>query len=263
MPALLAALALADLPPPKAADLVLIRKGTLPVIVSAPHGGRLPIPGVPERRRLDTPEFATVRDVNTDLLAERFAAALEKKLGGKPWLVVARFDRLYLDANRRPERAYEDEKAKPVYDAYHAALAAACKAVKEEHGAGLLLDVHGQGTYPKAVVRGTRNGKTVALLRDRHGWAAVAGKNSVFGRLERAGYPVVPRGDAGPDAREDPLYAGGHIVATYGSHTGYAVDAVQLEFGTYLRQRDAIPKTAAALADAVAAFHEAYLGKPR
>lgn len=261
LPAFVAALALAA-DPPKADPLVHIQKGTLPVIVSAPHGGRLPIPGVPERQARDLPDFATVRDVGTDALAERFAADLEKKLGGKVWLVVARFDRKYLDANRPPERAYEDDDARPVYDAYHAALAVACKAVKETHGAGLLLDVHGQGTYPGAVCRGTQNGKTVTLLRDRHGWAAVAGKNSVLGRLERAGYAVRPAADDGPAAREDRLYVGGHIVGTYGSHTAYAVDAIQLEFGSRLRDREAIPKTAAALADAVAAFHDAYLKAP-
>ncbi|MBX9585040.1 MAG: N-formylglutamate amidohydrolase [Gemmataceae bacterium] len=261
MPALAVFAALAAGPAPNPADLVLIQKGTLPVIVSAPHGGRLPIPGAPERTRYEVPEFATVRDANTDLLAEQFAAALERKLGGKPWLVVARFDRKYLDANRPPGRAYEDAAAEPVYDAYHAALAAACKAVKEEHGAGLLLDVHGQGTYPKAVARGTRDGKTVGLLRERHGWAAVAGKNGVLGRLERAGYEVIPAADAGPDAREDRLYAGGYTVSTYGSHTAYAVDAIQLEFGTRLRDREAVGRTAADLADAVAAFHGAYLKK--
>ena len=48
---------------------------------------------------------------------------------------------------------------------------------------------------------------------------------------------------------------------TYGSHTGYAIDAMQFEFGTHLREKDAYPKTAAALADSVAAFHDAYLKK--
>lgn len=258
----LAALAAAAHPPPKAGPLVFVQKGTLPVIVSAPHGGRLPIPGVPERRDLNLPDFATVRDVGTDQLAERFAADLEKKLGGKVWLVVARFDRKYLDVNRPAERAYEADAAKPVYDAYHAALAAACQAVKETHGAGLLLDVHGQGTYPRAVARGTQNGRTVTLLRDRHGWAAVSGKNGVLGRLERAGYAVLPAADAGPAAREDRLYVGGHIVGTYGSHTAYGIDAIQLEFGSRLRDREVIPKTAADLADAVAAFHDAYLAAP-
>lgn len=259
-PLALAAVAPAADPPPKADPLVLVRKGTLPVVVSAPHGGRLPIPGVPERVGAGVRLFATVRDVNTAELADRFAADLDRALGGKVWLVAARFDRKYLDANRPPDGAYEDDRAKPAYDAYHAALAAACKAVKETHGAGLLLDLHGQGMFPDAVCRGTRDGKTVKLLVGRHGRAALTGRHGVLGRLERAGYKVLPRADR-PDAKEEPAFAGGHIVDTYGSHTGYAIDAIQLEFGSNLRDWAALPKTAADLADAVAAFHAEYLAK--
>jgi len=247
--------------PAKPADLVTVRKGTLPVIVSAPHGGRRAIPGAAERLGVGVARFATVRDANTAELADRFVAALDEQLGGTAWVVIARFDRKYLDVNRPRDGAYESAAAKPVYDAYHGALAAACKAVKGKHGCGLLLDLHGQGVIPDAVCRGTRNGKTVTLLKERHGWAAVVGKNSVLGRLERAGYKVVPKCAAGADAKEEVAFAGGHVVETYGSHTGYAIDAIQLEFGTNPRERDAYPETAAALADAVAAFHDAYLKK--
>src|SRR6202012_5569180 len=136
-----------DAAPARPADLVFVQKGTLPIIVSAPHGGKKATPGGPERRGVGVKQFATVRDTNTDLLAEQFAAALEKQLGGKLWVVVARFDRSYLDANRPRDGAYEVEAAKPYYDAYHGPLAAACRAVKEKHGAGLLLDIHGQGAF--------------------------------------------------------------------------------------------------------------------
>ncbi|MBX9627611.1 MAG: N-formylglutamate amidohydrolase [Gemmataceae bacterium] len=259
-PLALAAVAPAADPPPKPDPLVLVQKGTLPVIVSAPHGGRLPIPDVPERVGAGVRLFATVRDVNTAELADRFAADLERVTGGTAWLVAARFDRKYLDVNRPPDGAYEDDRAKPVYDAYHAALAAACKAVKEKHRAGLLLDLHGQGAFPNAVCRGTRDGKTVGLLVERHGRAALTGKHGVLGRLERAGYEVLPPAGR-PAAKEEPAFAGGHIVDTYGSHTGYAIDAIQVEFGSYLRDRAALSKTAADLADAVAAFHAEYLAK--
>src|SRR5687768_9363213 len=76
---------------PKPEDLVFVQKGTLPVIVSAPHGGRKDVPGVAERKNTGVELFATVRDENTDRLAELLAAELEKKLGGKPWVVIARF----------------------------------------------------------------------------------------------------------------------------------------------------------------------------
>jgi N-formylglutamate amidohydrolase len=243
----------------KPPDLVIVRKGTLPIIISAPHGGRKEVPGVAERKGIGIEQFAIVRDENTDLLAEAFAAELEKQLDGKPWVVIACFDRKYIDANRPPEQSFESEAAKPFYEAYHDPLIAACKAVKEKYGRGLLLDIHGQGVHPDAVCRGTRNGKTVSLLVDRYGWAAVAGKRSVMGQLERSGCRVLPKCDAPRETKEESGFSGGHIVGTYGSHTGYAIDAIQLEFGGNFRLKDAYLKTAKQLADAVAEFHNTYL----
>ena len=98
-------------------------------------------------------------------------------------------------------------------------------------------------------------------MKERHGWQAVVGRNSVLGQMEKAGYQVLPKCDAAEDAKEEAQFNGGYIVQTYGSHTGYAIDAMQFEFGTHLREKDAYPKTAAALADSVAAFHDAYLKK--
>lgn len=247
--------------PKKAEEPVSVQKGTLPIIVSAPHGGKIPLPDVPERIGLDVKMFAKVRDTNTDLLAEKFIAAIEKQLGGKVWFVIARCERRFVDFNRPREGAYENDKAKPAYDAYHTALDSACKAVKEKHGSGLLLDIHGQGAFEGQICRGTQNGKSVSLLVQRHGRAALTGKNSVLGQMERAGFKILPACDAAEDVKEEAKFNGGFMVQNYGSHTGYGIDVLQLEFGTHLRERAAYPKTAAALADAVAVFHDAYLKK--
>jgi N-formylglutamate amidohydrolase len=250
----------ADAPAPKPADFVTVRKGTLPVIVSAPHGGRKKLPGVPERVGKGLTNFYTVLDANTAELAEAFAAELEKATGKKPWVVIARFERKYADVNRSPKEGYESEEAKPYYDAYHDALAAACKAVKKEFGRGLLLDIHGNGVHPGAICRGTRNLKTVTRLKEREGMPAVRGRNSVLGRMERLGYAVVPSPERDDDkAKEEPKFTGGYIVAAYGSHTEYGIDAMQLEFGTRLRTKDKYATTAKDLAEAVAAFYETYL----
>ncbi|HEY2908933.1 MAG TPA: hypothetical protein VGI99_01740 [Gemmataceae bacterium] len=257
--AVLAAAPAADDKAAKPSDLVVVQKGTLPIIFAVPHSGTQPIPGVPPRRGLNVKQFATVRDVSTDVLAKKAIAILEKQLNGKVWLVMARFDRKYLDPNRPRDRSYESDKAKPVYDAYHDALIAACKAVKAKHGVGLLLDIHGQGKYESYLCRGTQNGKSVKLLRQRHGWQAVVGKNSVLGRMERAGIKVLPSCDSSEETREPPEFNGGYTVSEYGSSGGYGIDAIQLEFGSHLRDKAVIAKTASALADAVEAFHEAYL----
>lgn len=246
---------------PKPEDFVTVQKGTLPIIISAPHGGRKPIPDLPERKGPNTgrEKFVTIRDENTAELTDRLVVEIEKRLGGKPWVVIARFQRKFIDVNRTPQGAYESEKARPYYEAYHGPLAAACKAVKEKFGRGILLDVHGQGLYQNMICRGTRNGKTVTLLKDRFGWGAVNGKDSILGRMEAAGYKIMPRGRAAMSTKEEPNFVGGYIVATYGSHTGYGIDAIQLELGSDLRARQAYAKTARDLADAIAAFHDEYL----
>jgi len=244
---------------PKA--LVEVQTGTLPIIIVAAHGGTEKVPGVPERMGVGVKQFATVRDTNTDKLAKAFAADVEKQLGKKPWVVIAKYDRKFVDANRAADQAYEVKEAKAYYDAYHAPLVAALKAVKEKHNNGILLDIHGQGKYPDALLRGTQNGKSVVLLRQRHGFAAVNGKNSILGRFERTGNKVLPRADAGEKAKEETGYTGGFTVGNYGSHTGYAIDTIQLEIGGNFRKEENLAKTALDLANATVAFHDAYLKK--
>lgn len=245
---------------PKPEDFVTVQKGTLPIIISAPHGGKKKVPDVPERTGKGiSANFHTVRDENTAELTEKFVAELEKLLDGKPWVVIARFERKYLDVNRTREESYESEKAKPYYDAYHDALATACKAVKEKFGRGILLDIHGNAVYPAQICRGTQNLKTVTLLKERDGMAAIRGKNSVLGRMEKLGYKVLPSGDSDDKTKEESKYTGGHIVGTYGSHTKFCIDAIQLEFGTYLRDKEKYPTTAKDLADAVRTFYDMYL----
>jgi N-formylglutamate amidohydrolase len=245
----------------KPEDFLLIQKGTLPIIISAPHGGRKEVPGVPERLGKGLTNFHTVLDANTAEIAETFAAELEDQLRGKPWLVVARFERKFIDANRSPEEGCESEKARPLYDAYHGALEAACKAVKQKYGRGLLLDLHGQGEYRDAICRGTRNSKTVTLLKDRDGWPALTGRRSVLGYLQRIGYKVLPNCEADEKTREPAKFNGGYIIDTYGSHTGHAIDAIQLEIGSAYRARekDRFRETAKDLATAVAVFHDEFL----
>ena len=228
----------------------------LPIILSAPHGGRQSIPGVAVRRGLAVAQFATGRDNNTDELTETIGVELEKKLNGKPFLIVARFERKYLDANRPSQSAYESAQVKLYYDDYHNALREAHGRVSREWGRGLLLDIHGQGAEAEAIYRGTGNGKTVASLTQRFGTQAIVGPKSIFGQLERMGYKVLP---STTHSHKEQRYVGGYIVQTYGSNRGRSVDAIQLEIGTKLRARANLRRTASDLAEAIAVFAQAYL----
>jgi N-formylglutamate amidohydrolase len=235
--------------------LVTVWAGTLPIVLSAPHGGREPIPGIPVRRGQGVARFTTERDGNTAELAEQVAMTLSSQIGARPFLIVARFERKYVDANRAPGDAYENSNARPYYEAYHRALEEACDRVRNRWGRGLLLDLHGQGVEKETIFRGTANGKSVADLARRFGREAITGGKSILGHLALKGYRIVPNTGADPERR----YTGGYTTLTYGSHRGTGIDAIQLELGTSLRQRTNLMRTAADLAEAIAIFATEYL----
>ena len=247
------------------ADLVLVQQGSMPVILTAPHGGRAAIPTAEPRRAQDgTPGpwggVHTGADASTDVLASGIAAELSKLTGQDPYLVVAKFARKYIDANRPPELGLDDPRVRPYYDYYHRSIRRFIDEVRAKYPAGLLIDVHGQGKDPDVVMRGTINGRTVQRLMQRRGVDAVTGSRGVFGQLEANGFKVFPRNDVPPrGTSEDAGYKGGYTVFTYGSHNRDGIDAVQMEFGNRYRQKTLLDKSARDAAHAIAAFYEAYL----
>lgn len=256
-----AAGALAQAPKYPKSELVATQEGELPVIITAPHGGAAKIPDVPARTGdalKDLPKgrgFVAGADTNTEPLAYATAAAVKEKTGKAPYYVVAKFARRYIDANRPPEHAYEDPKAKPTYDAYHATIAAYCREVKAKYGRGLLIDIHGQGQGKDTVYRGTADGKTVALLRQRFGEKAHTGPKSFFGLMAANGFKVFPADLTG---KEQAGLSGGHTVRKYGEGD-FGIDAIQLEFGAEHRAKDAQKDTAAKVAAVVAEYAKLYL----
>ena len=236
--------------------VITVEAGGLPIILSAPHGGRAALPGVEARKGEGISKFISRTDSNTDLLTEKLADALEKKLGKRPYVVIARFHRKHLDVNRRPEEAFEAAEAKATYDAYHAALAAASKEVTAQWGRGIVLDIHGQGSATGVVFRGTQNCKTVAHLLKRSGREAVSGETSLVGQMVKQGFTVAP-----PVGSNDPetKYNGGYIVGTHGSSSGGTIDAIQLEFGPDHRATKALEEMADKLASAIMAFAKSHL----
>jgi N-formylglutamate amidohydrolase len=234
--------------------LVTASKGDLPLVLTAPHDGTESVGFVAART-----SGATVRDLGTGELAQRTADLIEKKTGKRPYVVIAKFSRKYVDANRPPEEAYESDAAGPAYRAYHDRLAAYVDDVRKRFPEGaLLVDVHGQAQEANVIFRGTRNGTTAKAIMARSGSEALLGAKSVIGELAARGYRVNPAPD-GTTLEEDRRFNGGYTVARYGSHQPSGIDAVQLEIGSaYRTQR----KLAEDLADALVAFMRTYRSMP-
>lgn len=208
------------------ASTVVSSKGTLPLILTVPHDGGEFL-GLMQQRK----KGVVLRDSGTRELAERTASMLESKSGKRPYLVIARFSRKYLDANRSEEEAMESKDALPAYRAYHDQIAAYISEVKAKFPDGsLLVDVHGQSEDPNTTFRGTRAGLTTKALLSRSGKDCLQGSKSITGVLATKGYAVNPPAEA-PALQEDRRFAGGYTVFHYGSHRPEGIDAIQLEFG--------------------------------
>lgn len=237
-------------------DFVFVQEGDLPILLAAPHGGWLDIPGVPVRQA-----GTTVTDAKTFELTRGLARGLDKLLGQPPYVVAAKFRRKYLDANRPESAAFEDSGARPFYHFYHGHMRQFIEELRTRYpGGALLVDIHGQSQDRETVHRGTRDGTTVARLLERRGGPAIFGPNSIFGGLQARGYAVFPPITPPGNSPEDRRFNGKHTIMTYGSNSPRGVDAVQLEIGIRLREDENFP---AALVEAVGLFYKSYLAEPR
>jgi N-formylglutamate amidohydrolase len=249
------------------ADLVLVQQGTMPIILTAPHGGHEAIPGVPPREDKSNDEafrkwggFGAGRgDPNTDLLAQGIAAEIKALTGKDVYLVIAKFERRFIDANRPPELALDSADAQPYYDYYHNSIRRFIDEMRKKYPAGLLIDVHGQPMKSAVIWRGTMNGRAIKSLLQRAGVQALTGAQGLFGQLEANGFKVFPANDLPIGGTRENPHNGGYTVFTYGAHTAKGIDAVTFGVGSDYRQNAMLDKTAKDAARAIAAFYEVYV----
>ncbi len=205
--------------------------GDLPLVLAAPHGGRLAPEEIPNRTN-----GVTDIDANTQELARTIAAVVHAETGRHIHLVVCRLHRSKLDPNRDlAEATQSNALAEQAWQEHHAFIETACDAAVRQFGVAFLIDLHGHGhadprvelgylhnaldladcdealnesTYVKAsslrwiVERGERS--HVDLLR---------GPLSLGALLEARGFPATPS----PRMRvpTEPFFRGGYTIARH------------------------------------------------
>jgi N-formylglutamate amidohydrolase len=215
-------------------NLVSRHRGTMPAILTCPHGGDKQPPGVPNPRTgAGLPpncRFESNTDRFTRTITRGVAQLLFDVFGEAPYVVIANFDRAFIDANRSPECASEDPNAQQFYDEYHTTIRNFVDEIRADNGGrGLLFDVHGTVEIdhdPAEVYLGTLNGKAIASLLSRDS-RAVARRRSLPGLLREAGYTV--------SVKIPETLPGDFTLETYGSSKANGVDSIQIEIESTLR----------------------------
>jgi hypothetical protein len=250
--------------------------GTLPIILSAPHGGSLAPKELPDRQY-----GKIMRDEKTIELATAMRDELQKKYGAAPALIICRVTRHKLDCNREiVEAAQGDALAEKGWKEYHAFIDEAERDLLKRHPHGLYLDIHGHAHAKQRVELGYAITSKDLLLPDAdldklaakssiRGLQAVTktplsqllrGPASLGALLGASGISCVPAPEAVLE-KDDSYFDGGYDIRQHGSMNGGKIDAIQLEHPKSLRDTKEHRATmATALTEALGKFWEANYG---
>lgn len=227
------------------------RCGSLPLIITAPHGGYLSPDSLPTRA---CPGATTVQDGFTLELAQAIDSLYALNHACRPHVIISHLHRRKLDPNRdSSEASCSDPRSMAIWRAFHGFVQAARDTVQQKHGKGLLLDLHGHAHTLQRIelgyqltgdhLRSSDSAINSAFRVQRSGIRSLValnlgaqthsqllrGPQALGSWLHASGYPSVPsQQDTAPQLGE-PFFSGGYITERHGSMFGGSVDAVQLE----------------------------------
>ena len=228
-------------------DYVEYIPGTLPVILSSSHGGRVTPNEIPNRT------FGVVRnDTNSLELTVAMRQALIDLTGQAPHVIYSHLHRSKLDANREiVEAAQDNPYAEQAWEEFHEWIKVARTAVAADYGKGMYFDIHGHGHDIERLELGylltseelnrpdaSLNSLAVVAetsIRDLGRTSPIAfshllrGPKSLGGLFAEEEIPSVPSPIA-PGPGDAPYFRGGYNTREYGSYyDAEVVSGIQIE----------------------------------
>ena len=219
-------------------------KGEIPLILSAPHGGEVAPKDIQNRSSgvFDLDDFTL--ELTQDIINEFY-----KQIGKIPYVIVGEISRKKVDLNRQKKEAYEDNKAKIIYDEFHSRILQSEKSIDEQFGKGLYIDIHGQ-SHPKGylefgyllvnetlklhdsyLLEHQKNSsiKTLSKFSSECFLYQLKGPHSLGSLMCNEGYDSIPSVKL-PYATDGNYFEGAYDTIRYGSLLGGNISGIQIEF---------------------------------
>lgn len=251
-------------------------RGDIPLIFTAPHGGDVSPSTINDRT-----QGVFDQDDYTIELTKDIIEAFEARTTKRPYAVIATISRKKVDLNRKESEAYEDKRAKPIYDTFHGRIKEAESEVERRFGKGLYIDIHGQ-SHPKGYLefgyllvndilklddealqnyQEKTSIKTLSRFSTQPFLDQLKGAQSLGSLMCARGYDSVPSQKI-PFAIDDNYFEGAFDTIRYGSLGGGNISGIQIEF-PYEQVRDSKEHQKAcanAFVESLIIFLEVHLG---
>jgi hypothetical protein len=251
--------------------------GSLPIIISAPHGGYLEPEEIPDRSY-----GRTHRDPFSQEYSREVGDHILAMTCGYPHLIINRLARIKLDANREiVEAAQGDPEAEQAWLEFHAFIDAAKATVAVDFGRGHYFDFHTHIHSQEWVEIGMllrsqdldrsdqalndpvyfdrSSIKSLAYSPGVYFPAVVRGGASMGGLLQARGFDSVPS-PAQPHPNGRPYFMGGYNTVRHGSRDSGTIDGSQIETHPDMIADAVRAHYSLALAESILDFYEAHYG---
>jgi len=225
-------------------NFVEVNIGSIPLIISVPHGGTLEYEKIPKRENGIVGLDKATNELAKKLISYIIKTFTEKKNSqNNPSYVISNIHRNRIDFNREEIKAYQPNSklAQEIYRYYHYKLLEIINHNLMFFNKSLLIDIHGfekskrpRGFRDVEIVLGTNNleaisNEKIAIKnRDKNIRGLIIKK---FLDLE---IPIAP----GRPRRKEYVLTGGYAIQKYGASNIKGSQAIQMEFSDLIRIYD-------------------------
>ena len=225
--------------------------GTLPVILSVPHGGYEEPTDIPDR---NCPGCLYLRDSYTQELGRSMRKLFAGQVGEYPHLVVNLLHRKKFDANRNKREAADgNATVEKAWNAYHRFIDSAKAQVNSGYERGILIDLHGHAhdeqrlelgyllrsedlrkqdstlNKPETIAKSSIQTLVKNNLPGSSHAQLLRGEQSLGTLLGNRGVRAVPSNREPFPETGQPYFSGGYNTRRHGSLEGGTIDAIQVE----------------------------------
>ncbi len=219
-------------------------RGDMPLILTAPHGGQISPNTIDDRVHgvFDLDDYTL--ELTEEIIDEFYLQTAKT-----PYAVVGEISRTKVDLNRHRDLAYEDERAKVVYDEFHHLIQKSEQEINTKFSKGLYIDIHGQ-SHPKgytefgyllyndmlklanehlAYHQDQTSIRTLSKFSNESFLNQLKGRYSLGSLMCNEGYDSIPSTKI-PYATDGNYFEGAYDTIRYGSLQGGNISGIQIEF---------------------------------